>query len=189
MNIWSPGLWPNWYGSCNSNYCDNVSHDFSVGEIRQIGVGSHNVCLVNNIGELYCWGKAYWHCPAENLASDTCLDNRKQVLPENKSVAQISMNNNDRNACILFTDGKVGCYGNFFPNSVNSGDLNLIPLTHDAVSVTVTDGRACALLETGSVSCFGSNYGDLGFSLDNGNWTDEQNNGTSFALSGVLLCL
>jgi alpha-tubulin suppressor-like RCC1 family protein len=79
--------------------------------------------------------------------------------------------------CVLFSDGRVGCFGNNGSGRLGRGlsasltaqELGLLSLSN-VVAIAARDAHACAVQTGGAVQCWGENSSQQ---LGNGNTTDQ----------------
>lgn len=129
-----------------------------------IAAGASHTCIVNQSGEVYCWGTGFW-VPPPNLM-DYSSKNPEPELVEGFSgpVRGVSV---DSHACAVLDSGQVYCWGNGVDGQLGEGNMGdyystsepgspVIGLTGVA-SVAVRGSASCALKADGTVWCWGSN--------------------------------
>ena len=145
----------------------------NVGKVIQIDSSPSHTCLVNDLGEVSCWGYAYggatyvppnlgkivqvatgvyYTCVLDDQGSVRCWGDHnpaQTAVPNNLGhVTQIEAS--EGSVCAINSEGKVSCWGS---NAISNSSQGL----GFVKSVTLGRFHGCALDDEGVATCWGSN--------------------------------
>ncbi len=129
-----------------------------------VGAGIFHVCVVDRLGDLWCWGYNHHH-----QVGPSCTDGGfchvPQRVPEATQVVSLSLG--DEHTCFVNEQGQAFCFGNsggyrtgFSTPSEIRGTPRLVENLPEPIShVSATQSYSCALSFTGQVYCWGATPG------------------------------
>lgn len=137
--------------------------DFGI-SFKQISLGYHHSCVLDNHGQVDCWGTLENSKIYDSRSQDTKVQLRKQV-------AQIETG--EVHVCALYEDNTVGCWGMGRDGQLNGNSLLEVAAPGrevkfgegnvEIVQIAAGSRHTCALDDDGLVWCWGRNkYGTLG---------------------------
>lgn len=144
---------------------------------KVVGGGSNDICLISQMGALYCAGDNYKGLIGPQNSGTTTPVDAMALVPSSAPVIDGSIGYD--HSCMIVLGGAVQCRGNNAmgqlgtPIGAGTNDPNpnpiTVPLPAAAVSISVAQRYSCAVLVTGAVYCWGVNdEGQLGVSTNSG---------------------
>lgn len=144
-------------GTCG-NACDVVCGSDGCAMPVDLVVGrDHNVCVLLDNGEVWCWGKN----DLGQLGSPT--GNRLSPQPIGVALTNVVQLAAGQHFCAVIDGGSVACWGENSWGQVGDGTTNYQPTPTvvsgigDVQYVGVGASHTCALTDAGSVFCWGRN--------------------------------
>lgn len=139
----------------------------SINNIKDISMGNRLICAIItdelDRDQWMCWGSF------QGLSSSVPVK-IKTELPPGSTSSPVSISSYDFNACAVFSDGRILCFGDDRYGQIGNGNKTgsvsralFVSNITDAKQVSVGKDHTCALLNNGEVYCWGRNEkGQLG---------------------------
>jgi hypothetical protein len=130
---------------CAANYCQRAT-------FVDIGLGQRNGCALDELGEVWCWGKNTYYIVASSLPYDELVPRpRRRTLTEPIDSIAVAWGL----ALLRRTDGTL--------RSVGSLDANVDDPATDWAELFASNFNGCARKQNGELHCVGANSnGQLG---------------------------
>lgn len=155
-----------------------------VGALKKVKTGSFSACATTQDNQFICWGDL----PRTDKGKVEKISPAQAYrLPDDYVVKDFEAENP---ICVLFTNGKVGCFGNF--NNEFHNEFVFIRSNFDSFTHIATGTYACGRTEVGDLLCWGHKIGTTPKKLDVGEKVVDVASGyqevCALTASGALKC-
>lgn len=138
-------------------------------DARSLAIGYDHTCVLDPVGEVYCWGSDSNGQLGSPLSGDQQLP-VKVDTGQLGSVKFVSLSAAGNATCVADDQGRVFCWGKASIADPGAGAQADQPLpkqillpTNQVTAVALGEGHACALSSAGGLWCWGNNeFGQLG---------------------------
>ena len=126
---------------------------------KQIAAGGGHTCAIGSDNGLYCWGD-YSNDQSGSVSTMPVAVPMGEVPT---GVTPISISAGGSQTCILGSDSRAYCWGDFYGGAPVAVPQGAIPAGVTLTSVSPGDGHTCAIGSDNQAYCWGLNYsGELG---------------------------